>query len=264
MDLARLFALAGLFLSAMLGGLYATTQAATAPMQRSTAQQLGSLEAPAVGETASVVDAPAIPTGRDIPEALLEEIASEEDVIVDTATGVVIGPLKLSVREPTVEEESAEPTRSTSPTRTTTRVARQPRTAPGPRLDADPGRNVVLTARGMIARGETMHGSCYAYLSEVFHRAGNDGWRTRSVVYEAGPNGPYANLDLIRPGDWLYIVNDPDRTPVGTHSVLFVGWEDRAQGYARTISHPGWGAGEASGRESTYYITRTYRIIRPR
>jgi hypothetical protein len=115
----------------------------------------------------------------------------------------------------------------------------------------------------MMSRGETVRGSCYSYLSEVFDRAGNDGWRSRTIVYQAGPNGPYADLDLIRPGDWLYIVNNPDSTPVGTHSVLFVGWEDRASGYARTISHPGWAAGASPGRESTYYITRTYRIIRP-
>jgi hypothetical protein len=123
---------------------------------------------------------------------------------------------------------------------------------------------VILTARGMMARGETVRGSCYAYLSEVFDRAGHDGWRTRTIVYQAGPNGPYADLDLIRPGDWLYIVNNPDSTPVGTHSVLFVGWEDRANGYARTISHAGWAAGASPGRESHYDISRTYRIIRPR
>jgi len=133
-----------------------------------------------------------------------------------------------------------------------------------PRLDADPGRHVLLTARGMMARGETVRGSCYAYLSEVFDRAGHDGWRTRSVIHEAGPSGPYADLDRIRPGDWLYIVNNPDSTPVGTHSVLFVGWEDRANGYARTISHAGWAAGASPGRESSHDITRTYRIIRPR
>ena len=115
-----------------------------------------------------------------------------------------------------------------------------------------------------MARNETVRGSCYAYLSEVFDRAGHDGWRTRSVIHEAGPQGPYADLDRIRPGDWLYIVNNPDSTPMGTHSVLFVGWEDRASGYARTISHPGWAAGASAGRESGYDLTRTYRVIRPR
>ena len=64
-----------------------------------------------------------------------------------------------------------------------------------------------------------------------------------------------------KPGD-IYIVNDPYRTPVGTHSVMFLGWQDRARGIARTISHAGWGAPRV-GRESTYDISRTYRIVRP-
>ena len=80
-----------------------------------------------------------------------------------------------------------------------------------------------------------------------------------------GPGVRFAtyNLALNRPGDWLYIVNDPHRTPVGTHSVMFVRWEDRARGYARVISHPGWFAGPHTGREGTYDVSRTYRIIRP-
>ncbi|NIR58369.1 MAG: hypothetical protein GWO02_02030, partial [Gammaproteobacteria bacterium] len=70
-------------------------------------------------------------------------------------------------------------------------------------------------------------------------------WRKRRIVYRAERDGPYADLNQIRPGDWLYIVNDPHRTPVGTHSVMFVRWTDRARGYASVISHPGWGAPHA-------------------
>jgi hypothetical protein len=114
----------------------------------------------------------------------------------------------------------------------------------------------------MMARREAVQGSCYRYLAEVFTRAGHDHWRTRRVVYREGRRGPYADLDLIRPGDWLYIVNHPERTPVGTHSVLFVSWHDRARGYARVIEHPGWGAPSA-GRERSYDVSRTYRIVRP-
>ena len=94
-------------------------------------------------------------------------------------------------------------------------ASRSTRPTPTPRLDADPRRNVILTARGMMARGDTVRGSCYAYLSGVFDRAGNEGWRTGAIVHQAGASGPYANLDQIRPGDWLYIVPDPDSTPRG-------------------------------------------------
>ena len=114
----------------------------------------------------------------------------------------------------------------------------------------------------MMASNEMIQGSCYRFLSEVYDRAGHRSWRRRRVVYRQGRTGPYANLDLIRPGDWLYIVNDPGRTPVGTHSVMFVRWEDKARGWASVISHPGWGAPSA-GRERTYDVSQTYRIIRP-
>lgn len=133
---------------------------------------------------------------------------------------------------------------------------------PGPRLHSDPGIHSILTARRMMSSGELIQGSCYRFLSEVYDRAGHRSWRKRRVVFREGRDGPYANLDLIRPGDWLYIVNDPGRTPVGTHSVMFVRWTDKARGYGSVISHPGWGA-PTTGRESTYDLSMTYRIIRP-
>ncbi len=144
----------------------------------------------------------------------------------------------------------------------TRRAPRTPPRPPMPRLHPNPGQHTLLVARQMMARNEVVLGSCYRYLSEVFKRAGHHGWRNRRIVYRAEREGPYADLNLIRPGDWLYIVNDPGRTPVGTHSVMFVGWRDRARGYARVISHPGWGAPSA-GREGEYDVSMTYRIIRP-
>jgi hypothetical protein len=96
----------------------------------------------------------------------------------------------------------------------------------------------------------------------VFSRAGHDGWRTRTIVHASDREGPYADLSRIRPGDWLYIVNHPETTPMGTHSVLFLGWDDRANGYARVLQHSGGGS-ESAGEERTYDVSRTYRIVRP-
>lgn len=150
----------------------------------------------------------------------------------------------------------------TSEMRPRPRRRRTPPPPPIPRLHPDPGRHTVLVARRMVNSREAIQGSCYRYISEIFARAGHSGWRRRRVVFSGNRNGPYADLSLIRPGDWLYIVNDPYRDPVGTHSVLFVGWDDRSRGYARTISHSGWGA-PRPGRERGYDVSRTYRITRP-
>ncbi len=263
MDTVRLFLLTASILSAMLGGLYVSHgEAAPRPAAANTSE--GEPAFLPADETADH-DAPSLPVGLDVPVEAPEDLKA--DVFADPVTGVTLGPLVL--RRAAAAPARVEPGRVEA-----ARVEAAPRAAsprrvtalrePIVRLDADPGRNVILTARGMMARNETVRGSCYAYITEVFHRAGHDGWRTRSVIHEAGPSGPYADLDRIRPGDWLYIVNNPDSTPMGTHSVLFVGWEDRSQGYARTISHPGWAAGAHPGRESSYDISRTYRVIRPR
>ncbi|MBN8615444.1 MAG: hypothetical protein J0L92_32915 [Deltaproteobacteria bacterium] len=253
MDSVRLFLLTASILSAMLGGLYVSHGEAAARPVATLASEDEHVVAPI--EPPSTDTAASLPTGLDVPVEAPEDLKA--DLFADPVTGVTLGPLVFrpiaTAAVPEVRPAAADRGR---------RVA--VRREPVVRLDADPGRNVILTARGMMARNETVRGSCYAYITEVFHRAGHDGWRTRSVIHEAGPSGPYADLDRIRPGDWLYIVNNPDSTPMGTHSVLFVGWEDRSQGYARTISHPGWAAGAHPGRESSYDLSRTYRVIRPR
>lgn len=191
------------------------------------------------------------------------------DQIIDEETGLRMGPLtvrRLVITEDARDLDAPQDATDEAPedqdARPAVRRATRSRTAaaPIPRLHPEPGRHVILTARAM--RNEPFRGSCYAYLSEVFSRAGHAGWRNRTIVHRSGTAGPYADLHQIRPGDWLYIVNHPESTPVGTHSVLFVGWEDRASGYARVIEHPGWGAA-TTGRERGYDVSRTYRIVRP-
>jgi hypothetical protein len=124
-----------------------------------------------------------------------------------------------------------------------------------------PATRVLSTAQQMYDEGVVVRGSCYRYVDTVFDRAGFHGWRNRSNVFRSAPNGPYASLDMIQPGDWLWIVNHPESTPVGTHSVLFVGWEDRANGIARVYSYVGGGQ-ERSADLVTYDVTRTYNIQR--
>jgi len=180
----------------------------------------------------------------------------DEDIVL--AGGARIGPLVFGEEAAAAEPEAAEP----EPPVARRRTRRAPAHPPGPRLHPDPGVHSILTARRMMANGERILGSCYKYLSEVYERAGHRSWRKRRIVYRAERDGPYADLSQVRPGDWLYIVNDPYRTPVGTHSVMFVRWIDRTNGHASVISHPGWGTPH-TGAERTYDISRTYRIIRP-
>ncbi|MBX3273814.1 MAG: hypothetical protein KF729_26355 [Sandaracinaceae bacterium] len=247
MDGLRMLMLAGSIASAMIGGLYASVARVADTPASVAVTPVPVLEEPAEPEAAPILD------GHDVPLDALALLHAEPGSIVEPETGVVLGPLTVTRLA------------HAAPPAPAPRVAPRPARAPAPsvpRLHADPGYHVILTARRMIAQNQVVQGSCYRYLSEVFARAGHEGWRNRRTVYGGRASGPYADLGLIRPGDWLYIVNHPDRTPVGTHSVLFVGWEDRASGYARVIEHSGWGAPSA-GQERSYDVSRTYRIIRP-
>ncbi len=249
-----MLALAGSIASVLIGSLYA---AASKGGPSEPAAEVTPLEE-TPGEPAPV------PEGADVPPEAVALLEAEPGEIVDVEAGIAIGPLTVLRRGPV---EPAPTVEAVTPTPVAPRAAARParRATPAPpipRLHPDPGRHVILTARRMMAQNQVVQGSCYRYISEVFARAGHEGWRNRRTVFGGRRNGPYADLDLIRPGDWLYIVNHPERTPVGTHSVLFVGWEDRARGYAHVIEHSGWGAPSA-GQERGYDVSRTYRIIRP-
>jgi hypothetical protein len=250
----RVLGLAASIGAALVGGLYAAARAdlphpgAPEPIVVAVVE---SAPEPAALDRPEVEAADALPLGIEVPEedAALVDLYAEE--ILDEETGLRFGLVPAS--EP-----------FELPVPPAVRRATRPVAPPVPvvRLSADPGRHVVLTARAMMSRNETVRGSCYRYVSTVFERAGHDGWRTRAIVHSARREGPYASLDLIRPGDWLYIVNHPERTPVGTHSVIFVGWEDRASGEAHVIEHPGGGS-DMAGQERGYDVSRTYRIVRP-
>lgn len=122
-------------------------------------------------------------------------------------------------------------------------------------------RRVLETAQRMSDEGTVVRGSCYRYVDRVYDDAGYDGWRERTQVFRGPRNGPYADLDTIQPGDWLYIVNHPELRPVGTHSVLFVEWADRANGIAHVYSYVG-GSRDRPADYVTYDVTRTYGIQR--
>lgn len=196
-------------------------------------------------------------------EAALESEAREDVGVADTAQPEA---------QPEAQPNTAQSQRRTSRAQTraaqrNSRPARSARATPpapvGPRLHPNAGLHTLMTAQRMIRSGVPITGSCFRYISTVFERAGHNHWRRRQVVYRGERDDrTFANLSTIRPGDWLYIVRYPDQTPVGTHSVLFVRWEDRGSGRARVISHPGSGRAHP-GAERTYDVSRTYRIIRP-
>ncbi|MGF1464501.1 MAG: hypothetical protein ACFCGT_00075 [Sandaracinaceae bacterium] len=119
---------------------------------------------------------------------------------------------------------------------------------------------MVQTALRMVREGVIIQGGCFGYIDEVFDRAGY-GPRERRTVHRRSLQGPYVDLDRVRPGDWLLYVNHPERTPIGTHSVIFLGWEDRRAGRARVVTYRGNNT-RRPGDLRVYEISRVYGIVR--
>lgn len=124
------------------------------------------------------------------------------------------------------------------------------------------GERVLRMARRMVRNRTIVRGSCYDYIERVFRRAGFPAGR-RERVFTSPPEGPYADLALIAPGDWLFLVSRPDLDPPLTHSVIFVRWLDRAAGRAEVVSYAG-GDARRPGGLVPYDLTRTYVIARAR
>lgn len=121
-------------------------------------------------------------------------------------------------------------------------------------------RRILATARRMVRRRTIVRGSCFDYIERVFRRAGYPASR-RARVFSSVPEGPYADLSLIAPGDWLFILPHPEREPVLTHSVIFVRWLDREAGRAEVVSYAGNHARRPGGIVP-YDLNHTYVIAR--
>ena len=122
------------------------------------------------------------------------------------------------------------------------------------------GHRVLAVARRMVRRRTIVRGSCFDYIERAFGRAGYPAAR-RERIFSSVPEGPYADLSLIAPGDWLFIVPHPDREPELTHSVIFVRWLDRDAGRAEVVSYAGGNARRPGGLVP-YDLNHTYVIAR--
>ena len=137
----------------------------------------------------------------------------------------------------------------------------------GVRLDSaeaqaeDKGREVLVTGRRMVFDEDaTIVGSCWDYINEVYNRSGYPS-KKRTRIFKGGKKGPYADISLIQPGDWLYYINHSNGDC--THSGIFIGWENYDEKQALILSYPG-GRRDAPGRYRTYDLSSVYRVKRPK
>ena len=124
---------------------------------------------------------------------------------------------------------------------------------------APAGRRVLHTARRMVERKEIIRGSCWNWLNTAYKRSGYDA-QNRRVIFRSKKSGPYADLNPLRPGDWIFHVNHSYGDI--EHSGMFIAWIDRRRHQALMLSYGGENRRQP-GRYRPYDITHTYQIIRP-
>ncbi len=116
------------------------------------------------------------------------------------------------------------------------------------------GRRLVLDERRII------RGSCWTYADAVYAEAGFER-RQRHKVFSSGRDGPYVDVEMLRPGDFLSYINLSYRRSV--HSAIFVSWLDQERKEALMLSYVGGRRVQPGGYRS-YRLSHVYRVQRPR
>jgi hypothetical protein len=129
-------------------------------------------------------------------------------------------------------------------------------------LDAnDPGQRVLQAGeRIAFVEKRIMKGGCWDFVNAVYNDAGFP-QKQRRVVFQGRKTGPFANADLLKPGDWIMHVN---REAAGVeHSSIFVRWIDPAARVALALDYAGMNR-PATGRLSRHDYSRVYTVLRPK
>ncbi|EDN71465.1 conserved hypothetical protein [Beggiatoa sp. PS] len=83
--------------------------------------------------------------------------------------------------------------------------------------------------------------------------------KTILINYFLKEKGPYAKLNLIQPGDFLYYINHSYEDI--EHSAIFVDWVDSQNKQALMLSYGGESRQEPA-RYLPYDLSHVYRIVR--
>lgn len=127
--------------------------------------------------------------------------------------------------------------------------------------DMKPGEKVLKIAQEMMEEKVIVKGSCWDYLHAAYNKAGYPIKDRETIFKGTQKSGPYANINTIEPGDWLYFVNY-SYNKVG-HSGMFVEWENKDKKIAKILSYAGENRKEPA-RYKNYDLKSVYNIMRPK
>ena len=101
-------------------------------------------------------------------------------------------------------------------------------------------------------------GACWDYLDAAWNAAGYPASRRR-IIFRSSKRGPYADLRLLEPGDWLYLIN---RGYGGIeHSGMFIAWKDQRAKSAWLLAYAGEQRREPA-RYLAYDLAQVYEVTR--
>ena len=105
---------------------------------------------------------------------------------------------------------------------------------------------------------DIIKGSCWDFVNEVYRRAGFK--ETKKTVFRSKKSGPYAPVDMVKPGDWIYHINHNYKN--NEHSAIFVRWKDYEKKIGITLSYAGMNK-SVPGKYGEYNLKSIYSIFRP-
>jgi len=104
----------------------------------------------------------------------------------------------------------------------------------------------------------TIQGSCWDFVNKVFSMTTTDSIRKKDIYFEK-KTGPYAPIDLLQPGDWVYHINHEFNQI--EHSAIFVGWADYESGIAIVIDYIGLNRKRAA-KFGLHNLNSVYAVFR--
>lgn len=121
-------------------------------------------------------------------------------------------------------------------------------------------KKILQTGRDMtLKKKEIIIGGCWDYVDAVYERAGAPR-NQRKVVFKGSlKKGPYARLDMLKPGDWVYHINHSYHGI--EHSGIFIKWLDKKKAIGLLLSYRGEKSKQPA-RYRGYDLSNVYTITR--
>lgn len=124
----------------------------------------------------------------------------------------------------------------------------------------DPGLKVLMVGQEVaFVQKELVVGSCWDFVNMIYNNAGYPS-KKRKTVFHSQKSGPYADINQIRVGDWIMMLNQEFNNV--EHSCIFVKWVDKFNKIAMTLDYVGMKRHEL-GKYDQHNLSKVFAILRP-